>query len=193
MSLANRAGDLYFTFRFLKLLTTPWTDTEAYKLGLIDDNGKRLKSKKIQSSEEKDAYTSFMRVVFNMKRLIQKLPGGSSKIASYASALLLIREEMGVTDKGIEKLVKEMDLDPADFIGERNEWYVLDDKQLSPGMYTVREEKLTKQFNEVNVKDKIRVSDESYPVGNIFGLDVYEATHINTNQPVLITLGEIYK
>lgn len=193
MSLANRAGDLYFTFRFLKLLTTPWTETEAYKLGLIDDNGKRLKSKKIQSSEEKDAYTSFMRVVFNMKRLIQKLPGGSSKIASYASALLLIREEMGVTDKGIEKLVKEMDLDPADFISERNEWYVLDDKRLSPGMYTVREEKLTKQFNEVNVKDKIRVSEESYPVGSIFGLDVYEVTHINTNQPVLITLGEIYK
>jgi hypothetical protein len=193
VSLANRAGDLYFTFRFLKLLTTPWTETEAYKLGLIDDNGKRLKSKKIQSSEEKDAYTSFMRVVFNMKRLIQKLPGGSSKIASYASALLLIREEMGVTDKGIEKLVKEMDLDPADFISERNEWYVLDDKRLSPGMYTVREEKLTKQFNEVNVKDKIRVSEESYPVGSIFGLDVYEVTHINTNQPVLITLGEIYK
>ena len=193
MSLANRAGDLYFTFRFLKLLTTPWTETEAYKLGLIDDNGKRLKSKKIQSSEEKDAYTSFMRVVFNMKRLIQKLPGGSSKIASYASALLLIREEMGVTDKGIEKLVKEMDLDPADFISERNEWYVLNDKRLSPGMYTVREEKLTKQFNEVNVKDKIRVSEESYPVGSIFGLDVYEVTHINTNQPVLITLGEIYK
>lgn len=193
MSLANRAGDLYFTFRFLKLLTTPWTETEAYKLGLIDDNGKRLKSKKIQSSEEKDAYTSFMRVVFNMKRLIQKLPGGSSKIASYASALLLIREEMGVTDKGIEKLVKEMDLDPADFISERNEWYVLDDKRLSPGMYTVREEKLTKQFNEVNAKDKIRVSEESYPVGSIFGLDVYEVTHINTNQPVLITLGEIYK
>lgn len=193
MSLANRAGDLYFTFRFLKLLTTPWTDTEAYKLGLIDDNGKRLKSKKIQSSEEKDAYTSFMRVVFNMKRLIQKLPGGSSKIASYASALLLIREEMGVTDKGIEKLVKEMDLDPADFISERNEWYVLEDKRLSPGIYTVREEKLTKQFNEVNVKDKIRVSEESYPVGNIFGLDAYEVTHINTNQPVLITLGEIYK
>jgi hypothetical protein len=193
VSLANRAGDLYFTFRFLKLLTTPWTETEAYKLGLIDDNGKRLKSKKIQSSEEKDAYTSFMRVVFNMKRLIQKLPGGSSKIASYASALLLIREEMGVTDKGIEKLVKEMDLDPADFISERNEWYVLDDKRLSPGMYTVREEKLTKQFNEVNAKDKIRVSEESYPVGSIFGLDVYEVTHINTNQPVLITLGEIYK
>ena len=193
MSLANRAGDLYFTFRFLKLLTTPWTDTEAYKLGLIDDNGKRLKSKKIQSSEEKDAYTSFMRVVFNMKRLIQKLPGGSSKIASYASALLLIREEMVFTDKGIEKLVKEMDLDPADFISERNEWYVLNDKRLSPGMYTVREEKLTKQFYEVNVKDKIRVSEESYPVGNIFGLDVYEVTHINTNQPVLITLGEIYK
>jgi len=193
VSLASRAGDLYFTFRFLKLLTTPWTETEAFKLGLIDDNGKRLKSKAIKTSEEKDAYTSFMRVVFNMKRLIQKLPGGSSKIATYASALLLIREEMGVSDAGIEKLIKEMELDSSAFINEKNEWYVLKDKRLSPGVYRVHQEKLTTSFTEINAKDKIRISEDSYPVKSIFGLDVYLGTHINTSQSVFITLGEIYK
>ena len=47
MSLASRAGDLYYSFRFVKLLTTPWVESDAYKLGLIDENGKRDKSVKI--------------------------------------------------------------------------------------------------------------------------------------------------
>ena len=53
MSLASRAGDLYFTYRFLKLLVTPWEDTDAFKLGLIDDKGKRLKNVPIKSNDER--------------------------------------------------------------------------------------------------------------------------------------------
>jgi len=64
---------------------------------------------------------------------------------------------------------------------------------LSPGIYRVREEKLTKSFTEINAKDKIRVLDQTYPVTSFFGLDVYEAVHMNSNQLVYITLGEIYK
>ena len=67
MSLASRAGDLYYTFRFVKLLTTPWEETDAVKLGILDSQGKRIKGKKISSSEEKDAYTTFHRLVFNIK------------------------------------------------------------------------------------------------------------------------------
>ena len=193
MSLASRAGDLYFTYRFLKLLVTPWEDTDAFKLGLIDDKGKRLKNVPIKSNDEKDAYTTFMRLVFNMKRLIQKVPGGSTRIASYASAFLLIREELGISEAGIKNIMKTMELDTNDFINEKNEWYVLENKLLSPGIYSVREEKLTNMFGEVRPKDKIRIQNESYPVDSIFGLDIYEARHINTNQPVYITLGEIYK
>ena len=43
MSLASRAGDIYYSFRFVKLLTTPWNETDAYDLGIIDENGKRVK------------------------------------------------------------------------------------------------------------------------------------------------------
>ena len=45
----------------------------------------------------------------------------------------------------------------------------------------------------VNQKDKIRVLDDAYPLGQIVGLDVYEALHLNTNKKIRITLGEIYK
>jgi len=193
VSLATRAGDLYFTYRFLRLLVTPWKETEAFKLGLIDDKGKRLKNKPIKSNEEKDAYTTFMRLVFNMKRLIQKVPGGSTQIASYASAFLLIREKFDITDEGMNKLIKKMELDSSVFISEKNEWYVLEDKRLSPGLYKIHEEKLTTSFTEINAKDKIRISEDAYPVKSIFGLDVYLGTHVNTNQSVFITLGEIYK
>ena len=31
MSLASRAGDVYYSFRFIKLLTTPFEETDASK------------------------------------------------------------------------------------------------------------------------------------------------------------------
>ena len=87
----KRAGDLVYTFRFLKLLITSFEDTEAYKLGLIDAKGKRIK--KAETSDERAAYTPFHRLVFNIKKLIAKAPGGSTKIASYAAALYLLKEK----------------------------------------------------------------------------------------------------
>ena len=36
----GRAIDLFVTYRFIKLLTTPFEKTEAYKLGIIDADGK---------------------------------------------------------------------------------------------------------------------------------------------------------
>lgn len=193
MSLASRAGDLYYTFRFVKLLTTPWEETDAVKLGILDSQGKRVKGKKISTSDEKDAYTTFHRLVFNVKRLLNKLPGGSSKISSYAAALVLLREEFDVSDKSIEKIVNDCQLTIEDFLAEKNSWYVLENKMLSPGIYRLRDEKLTRNFTEINSKDRIRVSDLSYPITSLFGLDVYEAIHVNSNQSVYITLGEIYK
>ena len=46
MSILSRAGDLIYTFRFLKLLVTPFEKTNAYKLGVIDDKGKKIKEGK---------------------------------------------------------------------------------------------------------------------------------------------------
>ena len=93
--------DTYITFRIIKTLVKPWKDQEAFKLGIIDENGKVLrKNKTLKTSEEKDAYTVLIRFIFNLKRLLNRLPGGRSKFGSYAAAaLLLLKEEEENEDK----------------------------------------------------------------------------------------------
>lgn len=83
--------DIFMVYQFIKRLVTPFDQTPAYKLGLIDSEGKRLR--KAQTAEEKRALGYFDRLVFNLKRLLGGLPGGKTTLASYAAALLLLREE----------------------------------------------------------------------------------------------------
>jgi len=195
MSLASKAGDLLYTFRFLKMLTTPWDETDAFKLGLIDENGKRIKSEKVDSSEKKVALGPFVRLVFNVKRALGKLPGGKTTVGSYAAALFLLKEHYSVSEKNLTRICVEAGIDPLDMIAEDHAWYVLENNQLSPGIYRVKGDKLLGERLEdaVRAKDQIRILDESFPVGDVFGMNVYEAMHLTTNKMVYITLGEIYK
>lgn len=193
MSLASRAGDLYYSFRFVKLLTTPWEETDAYKLGIIDENGKRNKAVKLDNDEKKSAYTTFIRLVFNIKRLLEKVPGGRSTLASYAAALFLLKEKYSLSNSTINKILRECNIDPLDFLEEGCYWYVLENKQLSPGIYRLREERISNLDEMLLPKDQVRVEDDAYPVGEILGLDIYEVTHINSGQPVYVTVGELYK
>ena len=39
----GRAVDLFVTYRFIKLLTTPFEKTDAFKLGIIDKDGNRIR------------------------------------------------------------------------------------------------------------------------------------------------------
>lgn len=195
MSLLTKAGDLVYTFRFLKLLVTKWEDTDAYKLGIIDENGKRIKSKNLNTSEERGAYTTFHRLVYNIKRLLEKIPGGSSRLGTYASALFLLKEHFGVTDKNLQKITKETGIDILDMLEEQHGWYLLKENQLAPGVYRVKNDKVISETLDdiVVAKDKIKISDNCFPVGDVFGINVYEGTHINTGQKIHFALGEIYK
>ena len=86
----SRFVDNVLAYRILSMLVKNFKDTQAYKLGLIDDKGKNIK--KPQSSKEKDAYTYLHKLVFNMKKIINRLPGGESKLKSVVTALFLIKE-----------------------------------------------------------------------------------------------------
>lgn len=193
MSLLTRASDLVYTFRFLRLLTTPFEKTNAYKLGIIDDKGKRIKSVKLDTSEKKSAYTPFNRIVYNIKKLLAKVPGGGSTLASYASALYLIKEHYGLSEKQLQQVLKESGLTQDAFLEESSEWFILENNQLAPGTYKINDDKvLSESLDDVVYKDdRIKVLDESYPVGSIFGMNVYEAVHQPTNRKIHITVGEL--
>lgn len=109
MSLST-VTDTIYTYRFLKLLVTPFNKTKAYEFGIVDENGKRT-DKDITTSSERDAFNLFHRLAFNMKRLLGAFPGGKSRIASYVAALALLRESYGVDT---ETVINEMSIDEGD-------------------------------------------------------------------------------
>lgn len=195
MGLVKRAADLTYTFRFIRMLVMKWENWDAYKLGIIDENGKRNKDTKLDSDEKKSAYTPFIRLAANVKRLLNKIPGGGSKLGSFAAALYLIKERYSLSDRQLGKILRECGVDASGLLAEENQWFVLEDRQLSPGIYRVYNPKLLNHSCEEMVwaKDQIRIEEDSYPVGDVFGIDIYEATHVKTNQKVFISINEIYK
>jgi hypothetical protein len=84
------AVDLYLVYEFIKRLSTPFEETEAYKLGIINDEGKVIKSPR--TSEEKNALTPFDKLIFNLKKLLKKVTGIERRISTFAAALFLLRE-----------------------------------------------------------------------------------------------------
>lgn len=88
----SKTIDNIIAFKILYMLVTPFEKTDAYKNGIIDKDGNPLKKSKDLSSSEKDSYTNLDRLVFSLKRLIGKLPGGKSQLASIVAAYWLIKE-----------------------------------------------------------------------------------------------------
>ena len=86
----SKGMDIWYTYQFLKRLSTPWEDTQAFQLGLIGKKGKKIRKPK--NTEERNAYTLFDRMVFNTKRLMQKF-GMTDKIGTFAAALFLLKEQ----------------------------------------------------------------------------------------------------
>jgi hypothetical protein len=89
--------DLFLVYQFIKRLVTPFDKWEAYKLGIIDAKGNILiKRKDFSKNEQQKAFGNFDQMILNIKKLLAKLPGGQTKLASYAAALWLIREQQRI-------------------------------------------------------------------------------------------------
>jgi len=106
MSIVSTIGNIYFVYQFLKKLVTPFEKTKAFELGIIDEKGKIIRKRKdLKTKDEKEAYTLSDTLIWNIKKLLGKVPGGQSRIASYAAALFLIKEQQGnykITDEELE-------------------------------------------------------------------------------------------
>lgn len=86
--------DTLVLYSFLKKLTTPFEQWDAYKLGIIDDSGKVLRKRNtLTKPEERRAFNLFDVLVLNIKKMIEKLPGGKSRLATFIAGLFLIREQ----------------------------------------------------------------------------------------------------
>ena len=194
----GRAIDALITFRFLKLLVTPFNKTKAYELGIIDERGKNLiKGKDLTTFEQKNAYTILHKLVFNIKKLIEKLPGGKTRIASYAAALFLIKENTEMDDftlleKEFHKYLKDNDLIEPYTDGIIREVIDFADK-LTKGQYKLVNDIYTDKSTEVVAKkgDTVSVFGDTGAIDTIMGVEIFPVVHDKSKNEIYISIEDL--
>jgi len=197
MGILKSAADVVYTIRFLKLLVTKFEETGAFKAGIIDAEGDKVKDYDMGDMQKRDAYrthyTSFHRLVFNLKKLMAKVPGGSSLVARYGAALALIKEHGDLSDSQLQKIHEATGVDIMDVLMEDSKWYVLEDGNIGQGMYRICNETLVDTGEELVRKgDQVRVYENNLRY-DILGISIFEGTHLLTGKRVLFSASEISK
>ena len=205
----GRAIDLFVTYRFIKLLVTPFKDTDAYKLGIIDENGNRVippkpkvgvwnrTPKPLRTSEEKNAYTVLHKLVFNIKKLFSKVPGLRTKLGTYAAALFLLKDtfkesvdDPDIFEKEFMKYLKEQGYELDDSINEE----VIGFGEILPkGEYTLANDILNKEEEELSAKkgDKVIAFDDEAPIDTVLGVDIFPVVHEKTKEKIYVSLEDL--
>lgn len=195
----GRAIDLFVTYRFIKLLVTPFTDTPAYKMGIIDEKGNRT-DKKLYKVDEKNAYTVLHKLVFNIKKIFQKVPGLRTKLGTYAAALFLLKdtfkehmEDPKVFEKEFLKYLKENNIELDDSITEE---VSLDNGKLSKGIYVLTQDVVTtgeEEDDDIEALngDEVEVFEDTPPTDTILGVDVFPVIHKKTKQKIFVSAEDI--
>jgi len=190
----SRAVDLFVTYRFLKLLVTPWKKQEAYKLGIIDDKGKNLiKSKDFEKEEQRTAYTLLHRLVFNLKRIMQKIPFVRSQLGTYATALFLLKEKYNIEnlpEGEINKFLMENKM--VSFDNNISEEVVGFGNMLPMGEYKLKDQ-VTGDDDEIDAQpgDIVNALEDTPPSDRILGVDIFPVIHQKSNKKIYISLEDI--
>ena len=184
---AMNVVDTVIVFRILKMMTRKWEEMDAYKFGLIDDNGKRIKTKKPKTSEEKNSFTLLHRLVFNLKRVLELLPFGRTRLASYAASLALLKEHFNIDGESLERhfyqYLKENDLVLDLLEGHDNMNNLQKGKQ-----YELRQSVWNEENNVGYRGDQVQVLGKT---DNVMGVDIYRVYNITQDQSMLITGHDI--
>ena len=175
--------DTVIVFRILKMLTRKWEDMDAFKFGLIDDNGKRIKGVKPKGSEQKNSYTLLHRLVFNLKRVLELLPFGRTRLASYAASLALLKENFNIDGESLERHFYQ-------YLRENN--LVLDLLEGHDNMnnlqkgkeYELRQSVWNEEDNIGHRGDYVQVLGKT---DTVMGVDIYRVYNRSQDQSMLIT------
>ena len=204
----GRAVDLFVTYRFIKLLTTPFDKTEAFKLGIIDENGNRImpdpvggvrqtKPATLGTTAEKNAYTILHKLIFNIKKIFSKVPGLRTKVGTYAAALFLLKDtfkesvdDPDMFEKEFMKYLKEEGHELDNIMSEEVVGF---GDVLPKGEYVLVNDILNKEEEELSAKvgDKVETFEDEPPVDTILGVEIFPVIHMKTKEKIYVSLEDI--
>jgi hypothetical protein len=204
----GRAVDLFVTYRFIKLLTTPFDKTEAFKLGIIDEKGNRVmpdpvggvrqtKPATLGTTAEKNAYTILHKLIFNIKKIFSKVPGLRTKVGTYAAALFLLKdtfkESVDDPDMFEKEFMKYLKEEGHELDNTMSEEVIGFGEVLPKGEYTLVNDILNKEEEELTAKigDKVETFEDEPPVDTILGVEIFPVIHMKTKEKIYVSLEDI--
>ena len=201
----GRAIDLFVTYRFLKILVTPFEKQEAYKLGIIDKDGNRTlepgttnKPTYLGTAKEKNSYTVLHKLVFNIKKIFAKVPGLRTKLGTYAAALFLLKDtfkedvDPQMWEKELMKYLKENNIELDNTISEE---VTLENGQLPKGIYKLVND-ITFDTEDVDSPDalegdEVQVFEPVAPTDTVLGVEIFPVIHIPTQSKIFVSAEDI--
>ena len=200
----GRAIDLFVTYRFIKLLVTPFNKTEAFKLGIIDEKGKRVKipgtnkATPLNTIAERNAYTVLHKLVFNIKKIFEKEPGLRTKLGTYAAALFLLKDtfrenvEPEMWEKQFMNYLKENNYELDDTISEE---VTLEDGKLPKGIYKLTNDitfdKEDAETPDALEGDEVQVFEPTAPTDTVLGVEIFPVIHMPTQSKIFVSSEDI--
>jgi len=200
----NRTVDALIVFRFIKLLVTPFNKQAAYREGIIDMHGNRMidpetgKPTKLETTKQKSSYTILHKLIFNIKRLLLKLPfinlGNSG---TWLSAMYLLKDtfkeskihDLDLIEHAFSDVLGRYDITiPKNIIKENI------NLDLDEGTYIIKSNVLYRNGNDFSLAeagDEVVAEKITKPIGQVSGYDIYELTHKKTNQKIYISSADL--
>ena len=189
----SRAVDLFVTYRFLKLLVTPWEKQEAYKEGIIDKNGKTLiKARDLTKESQRAAFTLLHRLVFNCKRIMSKIPLVRTQLGTYATALFLLKEhyKVDINEPQVTRYLMENNM--VGFDSTIREEVVGFGNMLPSGEYKLKD-MVTADDDEIDAQpgDKVTALEDTPPSDTVLGVDIFPVLHQKSQKLIYVSLEDI--
>lgn len=189
---ASRIVDAAVAYQFIKILSTPWDRTDAFKLGIIDADGNILKkSKDLTTFDEKKAYTMVHRLIWNIKRILDKLPPSRTRIGSFAAALWMLKEHtelaygcsFDVPQDALRRYLHEAhDINITNLLTEER-----DSGILPAGTYTLMDHvDVSEPGGTITISESITQPDAEFSGKSLFLVQVDQ-----TDQTVMVTRDDL--
>ena len=152
---------------------------------------------KLKTSEQKAAYTVLHKLVFNIKKIFQKVPGLRTKLGTYAAALFLLKdtfkehvEDPDIFEKEFMKYLKEEGYEIDNTISED----VIGFGELLPkGEYQLVNDILNTEEEELSAKagDKVVAFEDEAAIDTVLGVDIFPIVHVKTKEKIYVSLEDI--
>lgn len=186
----SKAMDIKYAMQFIRLITQPWNKTKAYELGIIDADGKLLK--RPTSFNEKSAYDTFTRLVFNIKRILQKVPLVGNKLnRMQIASLFLLKEHCGFTDERLTEILRDalgIEIDASgDALLQES---AAEEEFVALGIYRASQEIASPNTGEMICRRGDEVMLEGC-IASLYGEEIYAALHLDTEQRLYLTRHDV--